>query len=146
MEQVKFVIRALQSTRDKTESFHNECFQYACDKAKCMDIDIKKPRTCKRQTNRLNAILSSDSTSEESIIEQHFQVNLTIPFLDEIIGNLQSRFSEGQETVLIGILLIPPYVVTYEDWEQSVDPFIQYYIDELPWQYRISNVDNVMDR
>ena len=111
-----------------------------------MDIDIKKPRTCKRQTNRLNAILSSDSTSEESIIEQHFQVNLTIPFLDEIIGNLQSRFSEGQETVLIGILLIPPYVVTYEDWEQSVDPFIQYYIDELPWQYRISNVDNVMDR
>ena len=77
----------------------------------------------------------------KEVIEQHFQVNLTIPFLDEIIGNLQSRFSEGQETVLIGILLIPPYVVTYKDWEQSVDPFIQYYTDELPWQYRISNVE-----
>ena len=73
--------------------------------------------TCERQTNRLNAVPLSDSTSEESIIEQHFQVNLTIaiPFLDEVIGNLQNRFSEGQETLLKGILLIPPYVVTYEN-------------------------------
>ena len=83
--QVKFVIQALQATRDKVESFHNECFQYACDRAKCMDIDIKKPRTCKRQTNRLNVVPSSDGTSEESMIEQHFRANLTIPFLDEVI-------------------------------------------------------------
>ena len=55
----------------------------------------------------------------------HFRVNLTIPFLDEVIGNLQNRFAEGQETVLKGILLIPPHVVTCEDWEQSIDPFIQ---------------------
>lgn len=31
VEQVKFAIRALQAARDKIESFHNECFQYACD-------------------------------------------------------------------------------------------------------------------
>ena len=44
----------------------------------------------------------------------YFRVNLTIPFLDEVIGNLQSRFAVGQHTVLKGILLIPPYVVTHE--------------------------------
>ena len=65
-----------------------------------------------KDKNHLNAIPSSDSISEESIIEQHFWVNLTIPFFDKEIGNLQSRFSEGQETVLKDILLIPPYLVT----------------------------------
>ena len=28
--------------------------------------------------------------------------------------------------------------MTYEDWEQSVDPFIQYYIDELLCSHSIS--------
>lgn len=138
VEQVKFVIRALQAAKDKIESFHNECFQYACDKAKCIDVDIKKPHTCKRQTNHLNAVSLSHSTLEESMIEQYFQVNLTIPFLDEVIGNLHSRFPEGQDTVPQGVLLIPPYVVTHESWEQSVDPFLQYCIDELPCSHTIS--------
>ena len=99
-----------------------------------MVIPLVKASTCKRQTNRLNAhgVPSSQSASEEGIIEQYFQVNLTIPFLDEVIGNLQSRFAEGQDTVLKGILLIPPYVVTCDSWEQSVDPFIQYCIDDIP--------------
>lgn len=106
-------------------------------------VDIKKPCTCKRQTNRLNAVPSSHSISEESIIEQYFRVNLTIPFLDKVIENLHSRFAEGQDTVLKGILLIPPYVVTHESWEQSVDPFIQHCIDELPCSLTI-NADLAM--
>ena len=60
-----------------------------------MEIDIKKPRTCKTN-NHLNTVPSSDSTSEESIIEQHFWVKLTILFFNKVIGNLQSRFSEGK--------------------------------------------------
>ena len=87
VEQVKLVIRALQAARDNIDDFHDECFQYACDKAKCIDVYIKKPCTCKRQTNRLNAqaMSSLQSTSEEGVIEQYFRVNLTIPFLDSIL-------------------------------------------------------------
>ena len=56
--QVKLAIRTSQATRDKVEIFQFDCFQYACDKAKCMDVNIKKPRTCKTQTNRSNAVAS----------------------------------------------------------------------------------------
>jgi len=57
VEQVKLVIRALHTARDKIDDFYNECFQYACDKAKCIDVDTIKPCNCTRQINRLNAML-----------------------------------------------------------------------------------------
>ena len=37
---VELVIRALQAARDNIDDFHNECFQYACDKAKCIDVGV----------------------------------------------------------------------------------------------------------
>ena len=129
--QVKLIIRTLQATRSTVDSFHSECFQYACGKAKGIDVDIKKPRTCNRQRNRSNASLSSDSTSESNVIEQYFRINLTIPFLDEVLESLERRFAEGQGVVLRGIWLIPSYVVACENWEESIDPFIQHYSDEL---------------
>jgi len=52
--------------------------------------------------------------------------------LDEVIESLKRRFAEGQEVVLRGIWLIPSYVVACENWEESIDPFIQHYSDELP--------------
>ena len=55
VEQVKLVIRVLQVARDKIDDFYNECFQHACDEAKCTDVEIIKPCTCKRQTNHFNA-------------------------------------------------------------------------------------------
>ena len=78
---------------------------------------------------------SEDSTLQ--LIEEYYRINITVPFLDEVIMALQSRFSEGQEAVFQGLLLIPAYTVTHPNWEHTVQQFIQFYSDEIPSNHTI---------
>ena len=70
------------------------------NKAHNINVDVKTPRICGRQTNRQNAIGSTVSgLSEIQLVEEHFRINVTIPFLDNVVMQLQNRFTEGQESV-----------------------------------------------
>ena len=59
-------------------------------------------------------------------------IHVTIPLLDEIVGSLKNRLDAGQEVVLVGIQLLPAYVASQSDWKCTMQPFIQFYSDELP--------------
>lgn len=131
-DQVQLVIRTLESVRGQAEGFHHTCFLEASAMARRNSVDIKMPRVCKRQTNRANALVSDATLSEEEKVESYYRVNVTIPLLDEIVGSLKSRFDTGQEVVLKGTRLLPSYVVSQSDWESTIQPFIQFYSDELP--------------
>ena len=132
-QQIQLVIRVLEDVRSKVESFHHEWFESACNKAHNINVDVKKPRICGRQTNRQNAIGSTVSgLSEIQLVEEHFRINVTIPFLDNVVMQLQNRFTEGQESVFKGLLLVPSYAVTCSNWEEKVKPFFQFYSDEMP--------------
>lgn len=53
---------------------------------------VKGPRVCGRQSHRQNAIaIRSDSTADESSVEVHFRINVAIPFVEAIVGELQTR-------------------------------------------------------
>ena len=85
----------LEDVRSKVESFHHEWFESACNKAHNINVDVKKPRICGRQTNRQNAIGSAVSgLSEIQLVEEHFRINVTIPFLDNVVMQLQNRFTD----------------------------------------------------
>lgn len=55
--------------------------------------------------------------------------------LDDVLGSLQSRFVEGQENVMKGIMMLLPsctIILSESDWDSGVDRFLQSYINELP--------------
>ena len=52
-----------------------------------LDIDVSRPRLCKKQTKRNNYTVES--------IEDYYRVSINIPYLDSIINSLNVRFSSS---------------------------------------------------
>ena len=52
--------------------------------------------------------------------------------LDELITSLNDRFSEGQEAVMKGFLMLPSSIITVDSWETALKPFLDLYRDKLP--------------
>lgn len=131
--EVNLVLSMLEQTRDNVESFHCDNYEQACLLAKKIDVDIKKPQTCRRQTFRSNVQTPSHTElSPEEHVKVYYRCNVTIPMLDDLIISLKDRFCEGQETVSTGIMLLPSFTITTMNWEYSIQPFIDLYHDEVP--------------
>lgn len=125
------------------ENFNHTCFCNACDMAENIHVDNKMSRICGRQANRENALLPQTGLPEKELVEGYFRINVAIPLLDEIIGSLQHRFAEGHEALLKGVLLLPAYVVSKQDWESHVHTFVQLYCDEIPSRQTIDAELNI---
>ena len=130
---VQLVIRTLQLLRSNVDMFHKECFKQAADVAQKVNVAISKPRVCGRQVHRQNvSVLTSSQMSVEQQVSDHYRINLTIPILDDVIGCLLERFSDGQEPVFKGIVLLPSNVITVPNWEDRIQSFVQVYSDDVP--------------
>ena len=70
--------------RNDIEESFAEVFRKAVELAEKVGVEPSKPRVAKRQTERSN----NPSTS----VEEHYRVNLAVPFIDHIIENLESKF------------------------------------------------------
>lgn len=123
---VQLVIRLLEQSRKNVESFHHDCYDEACSLARNIDVDIKKPRTCRRQTLRQNAPVTTELSPAEQV-KEYYRCNVTIPIIDELSMSLTHRFCEGQQTVMNGIMLLPSSTITVINWEISLQPFIDLY-------------------
>lgn len=110
--------------REDVEAFHCTCYDEACRIVKQMNIEIKRPRVLGRQVHRQNA---DSGLSHEQLIQDYFRINVTIPFLDDVLGSLRFRFF-GQENVMRGIMLLPPFTVSESDWDDTVDRFFYSYL------------------
>lgn len=55
------------------------------------DIEIKIPRTAKRQTNRCNI--------EVDNAETYYRISIFIPYLDKYINELENRFTNHHTTL-----------------------------------------------
>lgn len=98
-QQVTLVKSCLEDTRNEVEEFHSKCFEQATKLSSALDIPVTKPRTCKRQTKR-------DNMPAETI-KDYFRMSITIPFLDHLISQMDTRFSNLHERALIGLKLVP---------------------------------------
>ena len=114
MKAYDLVIVAFETIQDEVREFHHDCFVYAKELAIKMDIEVKKPRTCQRQRFRQNAVGSHNLTQEEAA-EEYFRINVTIPFVDQVITSMKSRFDGGQSLVIKGTMLIPACAFTEPD-------------------------------
>ncbi len=124
--------------RDVTEK-HSQWYSMAVTLAESLDVPIQKPRTTSRQRNRNNA----PSTSTE----EYFRRSVTIPFLDHMVAELQSRFASTQHTTASGFAAIPQNVLDQpQTWLKDFQAFYDKYSEDLPslqslpkeleiWQY-----------
>jgi len=139
-EQIQLVIRTIQDIRKNVSSFHYDCHKQAARLAQKINVEVKSPRICKRQTQRSNALLTTATdTSAEEIIKNYFRVNVTIPVLDDIITSLQDRFCNGQDIIMKGTVLLPSYVITEPNWKNVLQPFLKFYSDELPCYHSVDS-------
>ena len=89
----KDVVKALSSVCQKVEENHAKWFQKACQIAEKLDITVQKPRTCQVQRNRAN--------NPAETVEDHYRRNLTIPLVDHLINELETRFGSGDKETAV---------------------------------------------
>lgn len=99
LSQVNVVKGALAETREEVEDFNHLCFQHACSLAETVDIPVEKPRTCGRQKKRNNC--SSDGPKD------YFRQSVTVPFLDHLIMEMNTRFTTLHERATPGLNHVP---------------------------------------
>ena len=96
-------------------------------KAESVVVDtscIRIPRTCGRQRNRDN--VPADNPKE------YCKKIITIPFLDHILTQLNERFPDKNQKVVMGLSLVPSVVITDSDWKKNVLKMIDVYESDLP--------------
>ena len=78
-----------------------------------------------------------DSHEQATKLAQKLMWNLEIiiviiPILDDAITSLQQRFTDGQDIIMNGMALLPSYIIAKSDWKTTLQPFLEFYLDEVP--------------
>ena len=103
---------------------HDTFYQMAVDLVKEVNVEPKKKRAPAVQVHGVN--VPSDSISE------YWKRAVTIPFLDQLLGQIQSRFSEGNLDILDAMSGMPNKVVADPSWKENFLHFLTRYKDDLP--------------
>lgn len=79
------VIATYTALRNDMEATFHRSYEHAVRVAKSVDVEAEIPRIAARQRHRANAPTAT--------VEEHFRVNMAIPFLDHIIAEITEQFS-----------------------------------------------------
>ena len=116
------VIKALEQIRKDVDATHLAWHEEALQLGSKVGVVPSVPRRCGRQCNRDN------TPTEDS--ETYYRRTLTIPFLDQLIMEMNSRFSETQKKAVLGLSLVP--AAMDKDWKAKAQELAEFYCDDLP--------------
>ena len=130
------------SLREKISNEFNKVYQQAETMGASINVDPSRPRSCARQRNRPN--IATDS------IEDWYKVNVAIPFIDHIIAELDSKFSQLANTASQLLCLVPS--IMYNKTNIDTTELVKLYNNDLPspelfeqefsrWKQRFENVE-----
>ena len=120
--EVTHVISVLEHTRVDIVATHKAWHEEAVLIGSKVNVEPSIPRQCKRQSNQDN------TPAEDS--EAYYRRILTIPFLDHLIVEMKSRFSDTQRKAVLGLSLVPSAMEN--DWKQKSLELAQFYHTDLP--------------
>lgn len=125
-KKIKSVTESLEDVRKNVESFHSQWYEEACSLASGINSQPSMPRIAQRQTHRANVPASTP--------KDYFRRVVTIPFVDHLILELNSRFSVHSTSIIEVLRLLPPSVYAMETrfTKQDISNFITKYSDDLP--------------
>ena len=123
----------IQNFKTTTDAVFTKLFEKATSLGSEVGVEIRKPRISGRQVHRSNPPSAS--------VEEHFRITVFRPFLDFIIQELTSRFSEPNPIICHLSTIIPPLTGITEDgdacsiesdWTIDTDALFTFYYDDLP--------------
>ena len=123
-EKVSLLFLTINELRSDIENTHNTFYQMAVDLAKEVNVEPKKKRAPAVQVHGVN--VPSDSISE------YWKRAVTTPFLDQLLGQIQSCSSEGNLDILDAMSGMPNKVVADPSWKENFLRFLTRYKDDLP--------------
>ena len=123
-EKVALLFLTINELLSDVDKVHEVYYDMAVELAEGGGVKPFKKRTGDRQMHRNN--VPANSTPE------YFKRAVTIPFLDQLVGQIQSRFSEGNLDAFDVMYALPSYVTTEPEWAEHFSRFLQKYKDDLP--------------
>jgi len=120
--EVSHIITTLKHLRENTyEERFQTVFAEMKKKADLAGVDFTVPRSCKKQTLRENHPHNS--------CEEFYRISTFIPYLDNIINELEHRFSKLVQHATLGLQVLPHNIDKLD--ENAIDEMKIYY-DDLP--------------
>ena len=125
-QHVSETMQSIQHVRDNVDDFNSKWFDIAKNKSEAVGADGPTvPRRCGRQRGRDNV------PAEEPA--EYYKRSITIPFLDHLVTQLQSRFSNDQQLVARGLSLVPAIMKdSGSSWKKHVMDLATVYEGDLP--------------
>ncbi|XP_047129556.1 52 kDa repressor of the inhibitor of the protein kinase-like [Hydra vulgaris] len=128
------LIRALKdvviSLRKIVDQHHKMCYEQALKIAQSINVAEAKPRTSFISKNR-------DNTPSESISD-YFKLVITIPLLDHLSVELDTRFDDTTLKCYKALVLVPTKMISVvqcshdTSWKDSIISFSDFYATDLP--------------
>ena len=112
----------LQNVRTNIETYHSQWFTVRVKMCAGVGTVPAIPRRCSHQMNRSN--VPADSPSQYSI---------SLPLLDHLLSEMQSRFSSHDQKALLGLSIVPSIIVNLSPHEfAKVHEFAKMHQNDLP--------------
>eukprot|EP00112_Aurelia_sp_Birch-Aquarium-sp1_P020218 Seg5161.1 transcript_id=Seg5161.1/GoldUCD/mRNA.D3Y31 product="52 kDa repressor of the inhibitor of the protein kinase" protein_id=Seg5161.1/GoldUCD/D3Y31 len=121
--EVNLLCTMLQRNRNEISELHQEWFEEAVEIAEKVGTTPSKPRTARSQQHRYNT--PSDSPSE------YYRRVISVPFLDHLITQIESRFTDENLKLLYVSYGLPTNVLK-TNWIENFSVFLSMYTDDLP--------------
>ena len=113
-EVIKALITSLEIRREELSSHFEGIFKEAEEMAEKIDVEIRKPRTCRRQTLRENHDVDADGDCQT-----YYRVSVYAPLLDCVLSDLKTRFSDDVLHVFELPSLFPDNIIRLNSSELS---------------------------
>lgn len=124
-KEVSTVEKALNEVRKNIDTQHKKWFDDAVALgSKINASEPQLPRWCSRQTARSNT--PGDKP------EIYYKRSISIPFIDELLGHLKSRFSDIQQKATKDMTMVPSVLMDKTSPHSSIDELRDYYSEDLP--------------
>ena len=115
--------RELKGVRNDVDGFSNRIFQHSSRITEISGVSVSMPRVSGCQCHRSNPKFTS--------VEESFKKTIVIPFLDHLISDISSRFSEHSLHVASLQNLFPVKISNETDISTAMREAIEFYSTDL---------------
>ena len=126
-QEIETVKTAVSKARSEIDTFHSRVYEQALAISQSIDVDESAPRVARRQLHRSHVPASNTS--------DYYKRSLTIPLLDHLISELNSRFDTSCSQNLLEFMQLLPSEISKEAstlGPESFSSVLQQYGDFLP--------------
>lgn len=130
VDMIESLLVLVTSIRNNIQFYHNKWYLESLELANQFHVTEAKKRSVKRQINRANHPASDIST--------FYKVFLSIPIIEHLQSQLNTRFTESNLISYTGLYIIPSKIVSMlkgeelKDWKECAKPFFKFYEEDLP--------------